>query len=580
MVDKILNSFDVWIGAQGWKSRLKLKSIDNISLEGITRLRGLILDLAIRGKLVPQDKADEPASVLIEKIINQRERLFNEGKIKNFEVLSDIRLEEKKNDLPRGWEWIKLGYVTEFINGYAFKSTDFNSEGVGIVKIGDIQKGEVNTSDMSRVEIDVVGQLDANLKVNKGDLLIAMSGATTGKLGFNKSDEVFYINQRVGKIVPYFINKHFVFIYLSTKIAENLRISQGSAIPNLSTAQIKNIVVALPPLREQHRIVAKVDELMALCDELEQQETNHLKSHQLLVETLLGTLSQAKDAVEFQTAWATLAQHFDDLFITEDSIDQLKQTILQLAVMGKLVKQDPKDEPAGVLLERIGKEKERLIETKEIRKQKPVLEIKEDDKPFEIPKGWEWCRLGDIGRFTGGGTPSMSRQEYWDGNIPWISPKDMWNEYIADAEMKITLEGVENSTAKLIPQGSLLIVARSGILKRRLPVAINTVECSVNQDIKVLIPYSLEMSRFLLLMFSGLEKYILNRFVKIGTTVHSLKYEEFEMMAIAMPPVSEQNRIIKKVDELILLCDQLKDRLIESQRVENLMTEAILKQVI
>ncbi|CAN5117202.1 hypothetical protein BH09BAC3_BH09BAC3_38330 [soil metagenome] len=318
---------------------------------------------------------------------------------------------------------------------------------------------------------------------------------------------------------------------------------------------------------------------MALCEDLEQQETNHLKSHQLLVETLLGTLTKAADAKEFQTAWSRLAQHFDDLFTTEDSIDQLKQTILELAVMGKLVPQDPKDEPASVLLKKIADEKERLIENGEIKKQKLMTEIKNNEKSFMLPLGWSWCRLGDAGRFSGGGTPSMARDDYWGGKIPWISPKDMGADFVSDSEMRITAKGVNESTANLIQKGSLLIVARSGILKRRLPVAINTVECTVNQDIKVLTPYLSAMNRFLFLIFSGLEQNILTNYVKIGTTVHSLKYEEFERMPIPIPPAAEQNRIIQKVAELMTLCDRLKEGIVESQKVVNLMADSVLEQV-
>jgi type I restriction enzyme S subunit len=147
---------------------------------------------------------------------------------------------------------------------------------------------------------------------------------------------------------------------------------------------------------EQHRIVAKVDELMALCDKLEQQQTAGSETHQTLVETLLATLTASADPAEFALSWQRIAAHFDTLFTTEKSLDQLKQTILQLAVMGKLVPQDPNDEPAGTLLEKIAKEKAKLIKEGKIKKQKPLPKIREDEKLCDLPEGWMWTRLGNL----------------------------------------------------------------------------------------------------------------------------------------------------------------------------------------
>ncbi|MDG3087279.1 hypothetical protein P7F88_14810 [Vibrio hannami] len=151
-----------------------------------------------------------------------------------------------------------------------------------------------------------------------------------------------------------------------------------------------------PPSDEQHRIVAKVDELMALCDQLEQQTEASIEAHQVLVTTLLDTLTNSADADELMQSWARISEHFDTLFTTEESIDQLKQTILQLAVMGKLVPQDPSDEPAAELLKRIAEEKAQLVKEKKIKKQKALPPISEDEKPFELPSGWEWCHLNSL----------------------------------------------------------------------------------------------------------------------------------------------------------------------------------------
>ena len=202
------------------------------------------------------------------------------------------------------------------------------------------------------------------------------------------------------------------------------------------------------------------------------------------------------------------------------------------------------DEEASALLATIRKSRAKTIHKKRS-KNGDLSECREGQIPFRCPPNWVWTRFNEIGVFTGGGTPSMSNPLYWNGDIPWISPKDMRADYVADSEMKITSLGVANSAAKIIPPNSLLIVGRSGILKRKLPVAINQNECTVNQDMKVVIPYLPEMSRYLQLMLFGLQDFILQDYVKFGMTVHSLQYKEFEEMPIPLPPLSDQKRILE-----------------------------------
>jgi type I restriction enzyme S subunit len=220
----ITENFDIWTSAKASKSNggRGKSSTNGKTIYGIKKLRELILELAICGKLVPQDPNDEPACILLKKIYEEKKLLLDKGKIKKQKALPKIKNDEKVFKLPTGWEWVKLGDVADFINGYAFKSSDFIETGIGVVKIGDIQNGEITTSSISRVNKNVVNNLDDLLKIDKGDLVIAMSGATTGKLGFNKTNEVFYLNQRVGKIVPYYLNINYLFYPLTTKIAENL----------------------------------------------------------------------------------------------------------------------------------------------------------------------------------------------------------------------------------------------------------------------------------------------------------------------------------------------------------------------
>src|SRR5579884_4224169 len=252
-----------------------------------------------------------------------------------------------------------------------------------------------------------------------------------------------------------------------------------------------------------------------------------------------------------------LLAHYETIADAPDAIARLRRFVLDLAVRGKLVPQDPNDEPASELLKRIAAEKARLVKAGEIRTPKPSGPIQKVELPIELPRNWAWVRLCDIGRLSGGMTPSMNRSDYWDGDIVWLSPKDIKSDEVADSELKISALGLAETGLELYRPGCLFMVARSGILKRTFPVSINRAPAAANQDIKVLAPFLDGQERYLQIMFRGLTDFLLRELVKTGTTVQSLKYAEFEQQPLPLPPLAEQQRIVAKVDELMALCDRL-----------------------
>jgi len=212
-----------------------------------------------------------------------------------------------------------------------------------------------------------------------GDILMVCIGGSIGKSAIVRSKIAF--NQQINCIRPLIVDSVFLNVTMKTPHfqAAILDAATGSATPIINRSKWEELLIPLPPLPEQHRIVAKVDELMAICDQLEQQQTDSNTTHQTLVETLLATFISAANQDEFVEAWQLIVEHFDTLFSTEQSIDQLKQTILQLAVMGKLVPQDPNDESASILLKKIAAEKARFIKEGKIKKGKPLPDICEDE---------------------------------------------------------------------------------------------------------------------------------------------------------------------------------------------------------
>jgi type I restriction enzyme S subunit len=234
-------------------------------------LRKSILTLAVQGKLVPQDPEDEDASNLLEKIRVAKAAAQKGQRSRVAENDYSGMPATEPYELPRGWVWATLGEVQIFTNGFAFKSEDYQESGIGIVRMGELgSNGQIDESDMKYVSEEIAQSLPDTFRVKPGDLLMGMSGSI-GKLALNRSTKTYLLNQRVGRLEPVLIEKSYLHVFLRTVEQHYLEISFGMAIKNLSTKQINETAFPLPPLAEQRRIVAKVDELMALVDALETQ---------------------------------------------------------------------------------------------------------------------------------------------------------------------------------------------------------------------------------------------------------------------------------------------------------------------
>ena len=578
----ITEHLDIWTTAIEQKSSSGRGSSKKFSLHGIKKLRELILELAVRGKLVSQDPNDEPASYFYERIQQYLLSKLNKSVMPILKRdASVIEPSEFHYRIPTSWIWCELQDITIFLNGKAHEKFVTDEPVFELI----------NSKFVSNNGLIKKYVTERLTPLNSFDIALVMSDVPNGRALARcylvEEDNKFTLNQRVCGLSS---SSEMNMRYLKLALDRNkylLNYNDGKKQTNLKKVQVVSCPIALPPINEQHRIVAKVDELMDLCDALEAQTENSIAAHQTLVEVLLEALLKAPEqgstpeqaTKQFQQNWQRLSEHFDTLFTTTASIDTLKQTILQLAVMGKLVPQNPNDEPAAKLLERIAAEKAQLIKDKKIKKQKPLPEITNEEKPFELPNGWEWVTLSHIGLFTGGKTPSKANSQYWNGDIPWVTPKDMKVEKIFDSEDHVTRLAITDGLAEIDPE-SLLFVARSGILRRKFPVAITKSVCTVNQDLKVLSLIDKSIVDYILLMMKGFEAYILKNLTKMGTTVESLRFDDFSKHYFIIPPLEEQYRIVAKVDELMALCDQLKARLTDAQTTKLHLTDAIVEQAL
>lgn len=383
-VEKLITDhIDIWSSALQTRSTAGRGSNGKIDLYGIKKLRELILELAVRGKLVPQDPNDEPASELLKRIAAEKAELVKQGKIKKQKPLPEISEDEKPLELPEGWDYSRLGELFNIVYGKSLSNSDLVDSGYEVFGANGI-----------------IGFYSSYLYETE-QLLVSCRGAYSGKPNVSPKYCFVTSNSLVLENSWKYLCQAYCFHALT--IADKNKIVTGSAQPQVTTTNLEPFIIAIPPLKEQLRISNKVNELMSLCDQLEQQSLSSLDAHQQLVETLLATLTDSLNAEELAENWARVSQYFDMLFSTEASIDTLKQTILQLAVMGKLVQQDPNDEPASELLKRIEQEKAQLMKEGKIKKQKPLPPVSDEEKPFELPEGWECCRFGSLFKsFTNG----------------------------------------------------------------------------------------------------------------------------------------------------------------------------------
>ncbi|MGP8292461.1 restriction endonuclease subunit S [Halomonas sp. KG2] len=312
----------------------------------------------------------------------------------------------------------------------------------------------------------------------------------------------------------------------------------------------------------------------SLCDRLEQHTSNQLDARETLVVTLLGTLTQSANATELADNWALLAEHFDTLFTTEQSIDKLKQTILQLAVMGRLVEQDDGDEPAEQLIERIATQKAETGNGKR-RASKPPKSSTAGSQPFQIPSTWAWMPLRKTGITSTGKTPSTKNASFFSGNIPFIGPGQVTAAgKINTPEKHLSEEGILQSEEAL--SGDILTVCIGGSIGK---TAIVTERCGFNQQLNKIRPVLVEPSYLLAAINADFFQHSI-REKATGSATPIINRSKWESIAIPLAPLAEQRRIVQKVDELMALCDRLKQRLTQASDTRCQLAGAVVEQAI
>lgn len=521
--------------------------------DAIARLRRFVLDLAVRGKLVPQDPNDEPPK----------------GVGKSADPTAPFQL-------PSNWKWIEIGDQLDLLNGMAFKPTDWAKEGLRIVRIQNL-----NNPDAAFNFCNPQMARERSL-INDGSFLVSWSGTPGTSFGafiWDRGPAV--LNQHIFRCD--FKTKAFVAAFL--RLAINGRLDEmiakahgGVGLQHITKGKLEALLIPLPPLAEQHRIVAKVDELMALCDRLQAARQTREATRDKFAAASLARLN-APDPETFRDDARFALDALPALTARPDQIKRLRQTILNLAVRGKLVPQDPNEEPASALLKRIAAEKARLVKAGEIRKEKPLPPVG-DDADFEIPKSWQWTRLGTVTCYIQRG--KSPKYAVSDGSLVVSQKCVQWSGLDLTVAKQVTLESLAGYEAiRFLRDGDLLWNSTgTGTIGRviRLENPPEKLVC----DSHVTVVRCLEVDpEYIRTWLRSDHVYGLIENRAAGSTNQvELTAQMATGQVVPLPPLAEQHRIVSKVDELMALCDRLEASLTATAATRRRLLDALLAEAL
>ncbi len=574
MKDLITANLDIWAAAVTAKTSGAGRSTGNKGAYGINKLRELILELAVRGKLVPQNPNDEPASELLRRTSSKQPK--NE-KEKTNPVEKDLK---RPFELPASWEWSFLPDVSEYKVGRtpSTKSSVYWTAGDGYnwVSIADLNHNGSVLGTAKQVTQQAISEVFRCEPAPAGTILMSFK-LTLGKISILGAPA--FHNEAIISIYPNeCIFKDYLFKVLPSRALSG---NSKSAIKGntLNAESIATLLIPLPPKAEQHRIVAKVDELMALCDQLETEQSNSADAHEKLVSILLDALTQGDN---FTESWVRLQEHFDVVFTTPASIDKLKQALLQLAVMGKLVPQDSSDEPASELLKKIRKHKDKMIAEGKIKKDKSLSPIGDEEKPFELPSGWEWVRLGDIVKISGG---KRVTNGYQFERVPtpyiYIRVSDMKNGTIDDSDLRYINSEMRRKIGRyIITKNDIYMTIVGATIGKCGLVPEKFDQMNLTENAARLAPWTGVDKTFVFKCLYGdaCQIQFVDKTKQVG--VQKMALNRLANTILPLPPYLEQHRIVAKVDELMALCDQVKAQLIGAGEQQRKLADVMIERAV
>ena len=486
-------------------------------------LKKSILQYAMQGKLVPQDPNDEPASELLKRIKAEKEQLIKEGKIKKEKPLPPITQDEIPYDLPQGWQWVRFQDITQVLTcGYA-STPQYYENGRMFLSAKNVKPYKFLPQDHKFISEELYQTLIKNGKPELGDILLTRVGAGIGEAAIIDKDIDFaiYVSLTLIKLFKKEISPKYILHWLNSPFgvskAINNTFGKGCSQGNLNVNQVRLFILPIPPLAEQKRIVEKLEEILPLVNE-------YGKNEEILSE------------------------------MNQKLPKQIRQSILQYAVQGKLVEQNPQDEPASELLKRIKAEKDQLIKDGKIKKEKPLPPITQDEIPYDLPQGWQWCYLNNITTQIHYGYTASAIQS---GDVKLVRITDIQDNQIKWDNVPYC-DISEGNKNKYLLQNNDILIARTGGTIGKTYLVKNIMKQAVFASYLIrAIPSLHANSEYIkLFMDSPLYWEQLKNF-SMGTGQPNVNGQSLNKLKIPLPPLAEQMRIVSKVEELMTLVNKL-----------------------
>ncbi len=479
------------------------------------KLINSILQHAVEGKLIPQNTKDTNINETLKELSNRKKSLGNSIKLpKKY----NSGLDETPYEIPHNWKWVRLGELSRKITDGVHKRPKYTNDGVPFLSVKNISSGVLSFEETRFVSIEDHKKMVERCDPEKGDILFCRIG-TLGKPVVIETNQEFSIFVSVG-LIKLIDNRMSNFIKLVMESPMFMKqINQvkvdGSHTSKINLRDVPNFWIPLPPLEEQQRILNKVEKLSIKIEEYDN------------LERKLTSL--------------------DDTFPIK-----IEKSILQYAMEGKLTPQITSDEPAKILYKRISDEKNHLIDNKTIRREKASPPLKAEEIPFEIPKSWKWVRLGDIGRWGAGSTPSRSNPLYYSGDIPWLKTGELNDGVIHQSNEHITELALEETSVKLNPIGSVLIAMYGATIGK---LGILSFEATTNQACCACIPYKGIYNKFLFYYLMSERNTFIN--AAEGGAQPNISRSKIINFPFPLPPFKEQQRIVEKIEEILNQVDKL-----------------------
>lgn len=548
--------------------------------DAVPRMRRFVLDLAVRGKLVPQEADDEPASELLKRIAAEKARLVKAGEIRK-KAAQNPKMVEPPHELPENWRWVALGTVFLYDAG-AKREPKSLDPSLWLLELEDIEKETGRLVARSSVADRESKSTKSEFQV--GDILYGKLRPYLTKVLV--ADAPGYSTTEIVAIRPFLplCSEYCALALRRPDFVDYVtRLGQGTKMPRLRTEDAVVSPFPLPPLAEQRRIVAKVEDLMALLDRLEAARGAAEATRDRLTAASLARLTAPDlDAAEFPANARFALATLPALTTRPDQIKPLRQTILNLAVRGKLVDQDPTDEPASKLLQRIAVEKERLRIGKEIRAQKPAPPAETFEAEATIPKTWEHVYLQDIAYQITDGTHLTPK--YTESGCPFLSAQNVKPfRFMPDIHRFVSQEDFEKYRSNRRPERGDVLLTRVGAGIGEAAVLDSDFEFAFYVSLCLIkVPNDLVNVDYLVIWLNspeGRESSTVRTYGK-GASQGNLNLGLIRTFKIPLPPLAEQHRIVAKVDALMALCDRLEASLTETAATRRRLLDALLAEAL